>query len=388
MKTILLAVSGSIAFYKAYELLSMFKKEGFRVKVLLSKGALNFASKMSFEALSEAVLCEENESWANENNHIAFSKDCDVVLFAPASVNSINKLAHGISDTLFIQTLMAIKAQLIIAPAANSAMFLHFSTQHSLGILEQNGVIIIPPVRKILACKDEGIGALAEIHSIFNTTKRVLLRQKFWENKAVLITGGGTKEKIDEVRYVSNFSSGKMAKALADELYFKGARVVFLHSKDFENLPYESHKFQSGGDLEKLMNKFLAFDFLFMVAAVSDFVPEFVSGKIKKENHKEGLNLPLYLNEDLLKSTKFKGKKIGFKMEFEAKKAQQNATKALSEKGLDMLCLNVLNGKNLRFGSDENEITLFRKNELKPLNLGTKSKKELAKDIIKACEKL
>lgn len=388
MKRILLAVSGSIAFYKAYELLSMFKKEGFKVKVLLSKGALNFASKMSFEALSEAVLCEENESWANENNHIAFSKDCDAVLFAPASVNSINKLAHGISDTLFIQTLMAAKAPLIIAPAANSAMFLHFSTQNSLKLLGQNGAIIIPPVKKILACKDEGLGALAELHTLFNETKRLLFTEEFWQDKKVIITGGGTREKIDEVRCISNFSSGKMAKALADELYFLGAKVVFLHSNDFENLPYENYQFQSGNDLKKLMNKFLNFDFLFMVAAVSDFVPEFVKGKIKKENHKGGLNLHLSLSEDLLKNTKFKGKKIGFKMEFEAKNALQNAKKALSEKGLDMLCLNVLNGKNLHFGSDENEITLFCKNSTQALNLGTKSKKELAKDIIKACEKL
>ncbi|WP_270985644.1 flavoprotein, partial [Campylobacter upsaliensis] len=124
MKTILLAVSGSIAFYKSYELISLFKKEGFRVKVLLSKGLLKFASRLSFEALADAVLCEANESWQNYNNHIAFSKDADLVLFAPASVNSINKLANGIADTLFIQTLMAAKAPIIIAPAANSAMYL------------------------------------------------------------------------------------------------------------------------------------------------------------------------------------------------------------------------------------------------------------------------
>lgn len=137
MKTILLAISGSIAFYKSYELISLFKKESFRVKVLLSNGLLKFASKMSFEALVDEVLCEENESWQNSNNHIAFSKDADLVLFAPASVNSINKLAFGIADNLFIQTLIAANKPLIIAPAANTNMFHHFSTQNSLKILKK-----------------------------------------------------------------------------------------------------------------------------------------------------------------------------------------------------------------------------------------------------------
>ena len=136
MKTVLLAVSGSIAFYKAYELLSLFKKEGFKVKVLLSQGALKFGSKMSFEALADSILCEDNESWQNDKNHIAFSKNCDLVLFAPASVNSINKLALGIADNLFIQSLIAAsKIPLLIAPAANTNMFLHFSTQKSLELL-------------------------------------------------------------------------------------------------------------------------------------------------------------------------------------------------------------------------------------------------------------
>ena len=148
MKTILLAVSGSIAFYKAYELISLFKKEGFKIKVLLSKGLLKFANKISFEALADEVLCEENESWSDSNNHIAFSRDCDIVLFAPATAHSINKLAHGICDNLFIQSLMAIKTKLIIAPAANTKMYQHFSTQNSLHILQKQGAIIIKPLCK------------------------------------------------------------------------------------------------------------------------------------------------------------------------------------------------------------------------------------------------
>ncbi|AON68678.1 TPA: bifunctional phosphopantothenoylcysteine decarboxylase/phosphopantothenate--cysteine ligase CoaBC [Campylobacter jejuni] len=384
MKTILLAISGSIAFYKSYELISLFKKEGFRVKVLLSNGLLKFASKMSFEALVDEVLCEENESWQNSNNHIAFSKDVDLVLFAPASVNSINKLAFGIADNLFIQTLIAANKPLIIAPAANTNMFHHFSTRNSLKILKENKALIIEPICKVLACKDEGVGALAEVKDIFNITKRELLKEKFWCDKSVVITGGGTKEKIDDVRCVSNFSSGKMAKAIADAFYFLGARVKLLSSVEFDT-PYELCKFESSKDLKELLDKNLNHDFLIMTAAVSDFIPQSVKGKIKKNEHLQGLNLHLSLNEDLLKICKFQGKKIGFKMEFDSQNALENAKKSLKDKQLDMVCLNIIDQKNY-FGSDQNELYFITLNNENKSTL--QSKEKLAFELVKWCEKL
>ncbi|APA48372.1 bifunctional phosphopantothenoylcysteine decarboxylase/phosphopantothenate--cysteine ligase CoaBC [Campylobacter jejuni] len=384
MKTILLAISGSIAFYKSYELISLFKKEGFRVKVLLSNGLLKFASKMSFEALVDEVLCEENESWQNSNNHIAFSKDVDLVLFTPASVNSINKLAFGIADNLFIQTLIAANKPLIIAPAANTNMFHHFSTRNSLKILKENKALIIEPICKVLACKDEGVGALAEVKDIFNITKRELLKEKFWCDKSVVITGGGTKEKIDDVRCVSNFSSGKMAKAIADAFYFLGARVKLLSSVEFDT-PYELCKFESSKDLKELLDKNLNHDFLIMTAAVSDFIPQSVKGKIKKNEHLQGLNLHLSLNEDLLKICKFQGKKIGFKMEFDSQNALENAKKSLKDKQLDMVCLNIIDQKNY-FGSDQNELYFITLNNENKSTL--QSKEKLAFELVKWCEKL
>ncbi|HDZ5018133.1 TPA: bifunctional phosphopantothenoylcysteine decarboxylase/phosphopantothenate--cysteine ligase CoaBC [Campylobacter jejuni] len=384
MKTILLAISGSIAFYKSYELISLFKKEGFKVKVLLSNGVLKFASKMSFDALADEVLCEENESWKNSNNHIAFSKDADLILFVPASVNSINKLALGIADNLFIQTLISANKPLIIAPAANTNMFYHFSTQNSLKLLKENKALIIEPICKVLACKHEGIGALAEVKDIFNITKRELLKEKFWQDKSVIITGGGTREKIDDVRCVSNFSSGKMAKAIADAFYFLGARVKFLSSVEF-NTPYELCKFESSQDLKKLLDKNLNHDFLIMTAAVSDFIPQSIKGKIKKNEHLQGLNLYLSLNEDLLKNLNFKGKKIGFKMEFNSQNALENAKKSLKDKQLNMVCLNIIDQKNY-FGSDQNELYFITfKNESKST---LQSKEKLAFELAKWCEKL
>ncbi|MFB1646207.1 bifunctional phosphopantothenoylcysteine decarboxylase/phosphopantothenate--cysteine ligase CoaBC [Campylobacter molothri] len=384
MKTILLAVSGSIAFYKAYELISLFKKENIKVKVLLSQGVLKFANKLSFEALADEILSEENESWENKKNHIDFSKDCDLILFAPASINSINKLALGIADNLFIQTLIASNKPLIIAPAANTNMYNHFSTQNSLKLLQKNKALIIPPISKVLACKDEGIGALAEVEDIFNITKRELFKKNFWLNKSVVVSGGGTKEKIDDVRCISNFSSGKMAKSIADAFYFLGAKVIFLSSVDFKT-SYEIYKFESSKDLKILLDRFCESDFLIMAAAVSDFIPEFQKGKIKKNQFSNGFDLHLKLNEDLLKNVNFKGKKIGFKMEFDTKNAIKNAKKSLVEKNLNLVCLNILNKKNT-FGSDKNEIHFISKDAC--IKSDFKDKKDLAFDLINWCEKL
>ena len=395
-KTILLAVSGSIAFYKAYELISALKKCACKVKVLLSDGALNFATHLSFEALCDGVLSKENESWAgaknlsqmceNDKNHIAFSKDCDAIIFAPASVNSINKLANGIADNLFIQTLIAANAPLIIAPAANTRMLNHFSTQNSLEILRKNNAIIVPPICKNLACGELGAGGLADINTIIFALKRVLLRDEFFVGKKVVITGGGTREKIDEVRYIGNFSSGKMAKALADAFYALGAKVTLLSSIDFENLPYESKHFESVAELEALMSEHKNDDFLLMSAAVSDFSPTFHKGKLKKSDFKQGLSLSLKPTKDLLKSLEFKGKKIGFKLEFDEKNALENAKNSLKEKKLDMICLNVVNAKNKAFESDFNAITLITKDFTG--DLGLKSKVELAFEIAKRCKEL
>lgn len=384
MKTLLLAISGSIAFYKTYELISLFKKEGFKVKVLLSNGVLRFASKISFEALCDDVLCEENETWKNANNHIAFSKDCDLILFAPASINSINKLALGICDNLFIQTLIAAKLPLIIAPAANTNMYLHFSVQNSLKLLKEQGALIIDPICKKLACNDEGIGALAEVLDIFNIIKRELLKEKFFIGKSVVVTGGGTKEKIDEVRCISNFSSGLMAKAIADAFYFLGANVTFLSSVDFKT-PYKLLKFESSKELKELLIENKNKDFLIMSAAVSDFIPIMQAGKIKKNDHLEGLELKLLPNEDLLKNIDFKGKKIGFKLEFDEKNAIKNAKHSLKDKKLDMVCLNILKKEN-SFGSNLNEILCISAKD--EVLFSMQDKKKLAYKLAYKCKEL
>ena len=362
MKKILLAVSGSISFYKAYEILSLLKKQGFGVKVLLSDGAMKFCTKASFEALCDGVLCSENESWQNEYNHIAFSKDCDLIIFAPASINSINKLAYGIADNLFIQTLIAANKPLLIAPAANTNMYLHFSTQNSLKLLKDNGAFIAQPVSKVLACGDLGVGALADINDIVDMGKRILFSTEFFKGKNILVTAGGCIEDIDKVRCISNHSSGKMGESLAKWAYFMGANVVLASSKhqSVKKLNYEIINYKSSKELKSIMDKYSDFDMLFMSAAVSDFVPEFSDKKISKKDHKDGFTLHLKLNEDLLKQVTFSGKKIGFKLENDYKQGALNAQNALQDKNLDMICLNTLEDSGL-FGDNKNKMYLFDK---------------------------
>lgn len=355
---VLIAISASIAFYKSYELISMFKKEGIKVKALLSKGLLDFVNPISFEALCEEVLYENNQNWQNNLNHIAFSKDCDLIIFAPASVNSINKLANGICDNLFIQTLIAANKPLIIAPAANTNMYLHFSTQESLEKLRKNNAIIINPVCKELACKDVGVGALASVESIFNAAKKELFKIKEFENKNILITGGACKEDIDGVRCISNYSSGKMASALAKQAYFYGANVVFLNSFNFSFDGIKSLNFSSSKELWDLMQEYKNYDYLFMVAAVSDFVPIKLEHKLNRNEFKDELNIKIKANFDLVKNYDFKGKKIAFKLESDENIAFNKAQNAFFDKNLKLLCLNIL-GKNVYFGNDESEFYLY-----------------------------
>ena len=185
-KNILLAVCGSISFYKAFEILSLLKKNGANVKVLLSDGALKFTTPLGFEALSDGVLTPFNESWTNGLDHISFSKN-DLLIIAPASANSINKIANGIADNIFLQTILAASCPKIIAPAANYNMLDNPATIRNLKILKDDGFIIIEPTIKTLACGDYGKGALNEPWVIVETAKRVLNQDKFYKNKKVCI---------------------------------------------------------------------------------------------------------------------------------------------------------------------------------------------------------
>ena len=386
-KKILLAVCGSIAFYKAFEILSLLKKKGADVYVALSDGALEFCSVSGFEALSEhKILSSQTQNWQDGVNHIAYSK-MDLVLIAPASVNTINKLTAGICDNVFMQTLIAAShVPLVVAPAANNNMIEHFSTQNSLEILKKNGALVVEPVLKTLACGDVGKGGLANLEVIVEAVIKRLSKPLF-AGKKVVITGGATTEKIDDVRAITNFSSGKMARALARAFYYVDAEVKLLASFEAENEPFEILKFSSSSELLELCkSECESANLLVMCAAVSDFMPTKIDGKIKKEDVGEILSLSLKRNVDILQSLKeFKCKKIGFKLEISSESAHKNARAMLEQKGLDAVCLNILGNKN-GFASEQNEINFITKNNETLLPLAAKD--EIARHIVELAANL
>ena len=375
---ILLGVTGSIAIYKSLELIRLFIKNGDEVKVIMTNSAKKFITPLTFETLTNnKVLDEENESWTNEYNHIDIGKWADIFIIAPATANTINKMNAGIANNLLLQTYLAFTKEIILAPAANTNMYLHKTTQNSLKSLPHH---IIEANSGLLACGDEGIGKMADVNDIFYKTLQILHKDNFWQNKNVIITAGGTIEKIDDVRYISNFSSGKMGEALALALYLAGANITLLTSKN-HSLPKEINiiSFESVNDLKQKLDILTPKnDYLFMAAAVSDYSPIPVSGKIKKDKLNSDIwNLEMKKNIDILASIN-NIKKIGFKAETDEKIALNSAKKALISKNCDAICLNLLTKNN--FGSDENEVIFISKN--KEIKLPQNSKFKIAQMII------
>ena len=373
-KNILLAVTGSIAIYKSLELIRLFIKAGANVKVILSDGAKKFINPITFEAISQnRVLDESSESWdkSQNYNHIDITKWADILLIAPATANTINKISCGIADNLLLQTVLACKKKIIIAPAANTNMIENPITIQSVNNLKNLGFEVLQTQTKELACKDVGNGAMLEPIDIFHKTCKELLKTLYWKNRRAVLSGGGTLEKIDDVRYISNFSSGKMASSLATALYYLGADVTLVSSRGFENIPYEIDLRVSYSSQQMFENLKVALDkkldkksFLFMVAAVSDYIPkEKFDGKLKKEKLGETWSLELSKNIDILANLDKKDIfSIGFKAEMDKKEAKSNAQNMLKNKNLDAVCLNILDESNT-FGSDTNKIELILKDK-------------------------
>lgn len=390
-KKILVAVTGSIAIYKTLDLIRLYIKAGAKVRVIMTEGAKRFISPITFEAISQSkVLEESNESWDKNQdyNHIDIGKWSDIFVIAPCSANTINKLSNGIADNLLTQVALAYPRMKLLAPAANTNMLRNPITQASMKMLKLCNFEIIQTQTKELVCKDVGDGAMADPEAIFYATARELLKDEYWVNRKVVLSGGGTVEKIDDVRYLSNFSSGKMASSLAMALYLKGAEVCLVSSRGHENLPSDIHviSVQSSQEMYEylvdsvrvakkgVLTKTTLMDdsrpeliqktpFLFMVAAISDYIPKFPQeGKMKKEMIGESWNLELKKNIDILSSLdKSEMISIGFKAEMDEVTALNSASSMLENKNLDAVCLNILNDEN-SFGSNTNEIELILKN--------------------------
>ncbi|OHD94343.1 MAG: phosphopantothenoylcysteine decarboxylase [Sulfurimonas sp. GWF2_37_8] len=406
-KKILLGVSGSIAVYKSIELARLFVKAGADVKVVMSEAAKKFVTPLTFETItSNQVLDDTNESWVNDHNHIKTSQWADLFVIAPATANTIAKLANAIADTMLLQCALAYPNKKVIAPSANTHMLKNPITQANLKMLAIANYSIVETQTKELACKTTGDGAMAEPIDIFFACAKELLMEEFWRDRMVIVTGGGTLEKIDDVRYISNFSSGKMASALATALYCRGADVNLIATRFEPNLPKELYTIDVSSSEEmreylvdsiriakkgKLSKATLMRDeqihliqkkpYLFMAAAVSDYVPEFVqSGKLKKELLGESFALTLKENIDILSSLNKEGiTTVAFKAEMDPLNAVKNATNILEKKHVDAVCLNLLVNSN-SFGTDTNAIDFITKDKREILK--EKDKLSLSFDIL------
>lgn len=412
-KKILLGVTGSIAVYKSLELTRLFVKAGAEVRVVMSEAAKKFVTPLTFETLtSNQVLDDTNESWVNDHNHIKTAEWADVFVIAPATANTIGKLANAIADNILLQCALAFSGVKILAASANTHMLANPITQANLKMLGITNYVMVGTQTKELACKTVGDGAMAEPIDIFWSTARELLKEDFWADRRVIVTGGGTIEKIDDVRYISNFSSGKMASAMAAALYCKGADVNLISTKRESNIPTDMHLLDVEDSKEmleylvdsvriskkgKLSKATLVRDeqihliqkkpYLFMAAAVSDYVPAFVQeGKLKKEMLGETFELALKKNIDILSSIDKEGiNVIGFKAEMDAQNAMKNAQNMLTNKHLNAVCLNVLRDAS-SFGSETNAVEFITDEGI--TSIATNDKLSVAFEILNNAKSL
>ncbi len=393
-KKILLGVTGSIAVYKSLELTRLFIKAGAEVKVVMSESAKKFVTPLTFETLtSNQVLDDTNESWVNDHNHIKTTEWADLFVIAPATANTIAKLANAIADNMLLQCALAYPKKKILAPSANTNMLNNPLTQANMKMLAIANYEIVDTQTKELACKTTGDGAMAEPIDIFFSSARTLLKDEFWEDRMVMVTGGGTVEKIDDVRYLSNYSSGKMASALATALYCRGADVNLIATRFDSPLPKDMHKIDVEDSSEMMeylvdsiriakkgklsrptlmgderIHQIIKKPYLFMAAAVSDYVPAFAqSGKLKKDMLGDTWDLKLKKNIDILDSVNKEGiVTVGFKAEMDETNAVTNASKMIDSKSINAVCLNVLKDSS-SFGSSTNKVEFITPDKIESI---------------------
>lgn len=393
-KKILLGICGSIAAYKSAYLIRLLVKAGAEVKVVMTQSAHDFVDPLTFSTLSKnPVLTSFTRDDSTWNSHVELGLWADIFLLAPASANTIAKLASGMCDNLLTATYLSAKCAVVLAPAMDLDMWKHPATQYNLNALRRFGNEIIPVNSGELASGLTGEGRMAEPEEIFAwLEKRFELQKKrldFYRKvagKKILITAGPTLESIDPVRYISNHSTGKMGFAIAEELAALAADVTLVKGPTSYNPEVKGIKIipvTSAQEMyEASVKVFPKADIAILAAAVSDYRPVAVAKeKLKKEG--ESLRIDLVKNPDILESLgKKKSKKqilVGFALETEDE--QNNAKKKLEKKNLDLIVLNSLRDRGAGFGFDTNKITILNKSgEQKPYPL--KSKQDTARDII------
>lgn len=379
-KRILLGITGGISAYKSVYIASGLKKLGYDVHVIMTENATEFVTPLTFATMSGNKTVTDVFDPANETptEHITLGQSMDLALIAPATANTIAKLAHGIADNMLTSTMLACTCPVLISPAMNTAMFENPATQANLQILRERGYVIIEPAEGMLACGVEGKGKMPEPDVLIGYVEQWASKEKDMTGLKVLVTAGPTQEAIDPVRYITNHSSGKMGYAIARMAARRGADVTLVSGRTA--LPKEP--FVTTVDVLSAQDMFDAvtscapeMDIIIKAAAVADYRPaQVASEKIKKSDADSGRSIELEGTQDILgylgehrKEGQFL---CGFAME--TQNLLENAAAKLVKKNVNMICANSIKTKGAGFAGDTNVITILTRNGMKQLPLMSK----------------
>ncbi len=388
-KKILLGVSGGIAAYKTANLVRLFIKAGAQVQVVMSPASLHFVTPLTLATLSKnpvySTFYNEEEATGEWNNHVELGLWADLMLVAPATANTLSKMANGNCDNLLIATYLSAKCPVYFAPAMDLDMYKHPSTLDSFHKLKSFGNIIIPAESGELASGLSGEGRMAEPENIVTFLENDLLEKLPLKGKKILITAGPTYEAIDPVRFIGNHSSGKMGFDIANEAANKGAEVILVSGPTHLNVQHSSIKLirvTSAQDMYDACHEYYNnVDVAIAAAAVADYRPKNVADQKIKKNEAT-FSIELEKTKDILASLGEQKKKqflIGFALETENE--IEHAKQKIQKKNLDLIVLNSLNDKGAGFGLPTNKVTFISKDFIvEPKEL--KSKEEVAQDII------
>ena len=385
-KTVVLAVTGSIAAYKIPNLARMLKKEGANVQVLMTQNATRFINPITFESLTsnKCLIDTFDRNFQYSVEHVALAKQADIVMIAPASANVIGKIACGIADDMLTTTVMACRCKVIIAPAMNTAMYHNPIVQDNIEKLKRFGYELIAPDSGYLACGDTGEGKMPSEEVLVDYILHEAAYKKDMKGLKVIVSAGPTMEAIDPVRYISNHSSGKMGYELAKAASRRGAEVTLVSGKTNIRPPefVDVVNVVSAQDMFNVFKeKYMDYDIIIKAAAVADYKPAHTaSEKIKK---KDGdMTIELCRNEDIIKymgHDKRKGQFIcGFSME--TQNMIENSRAKIDKKNIDMIVANNLKQSGAGFGTDTNIVTIITKDET--IQLEKMSKEEVSVKIL------
>jgi len=388
-KNILLGITAGIAAYKTASLTRLFIKAGANVKIVMTPASKDFITPLTLSTLSKnsvvSSFVEEGDENAVWNNHVELGLWADVLLIAPATANTLSKMVNGASDNLLLATYLSAKCPVYFAPAMDLDMYAHQSTKNSLAALQDFGNIMIPATSGELASGLVGEGRMAEPEAIVAFIENDMLGKLPLKGKKALITAGPTYEAIDPVRFIGNYSSGKMGYEIAKAAANLGAEVILVSGPTAETVSHsliELRRVTSAEDMyRESHNHFNSCDIAILSAAVADYRPKNVSNKkIKKSS--STLTLELEKTRDILKSLgdlKTSQFLVGFALE--TNDEIENATNKLHSKNLDMIVLNSLNDFGAGFGGSTNKVTFITK-EQERLEFPLKLKSDVSKDLM------